>query len=102
MFNSRFSKTAELQKDFVSCIHISVTIKFCLLLDGCQKHIVIVTFILQMYGGEVAGKLITSLGKLFRAYLQLRGFTLGVEDILVTHHVSSSSISDFLTYCQPG
>ncbi|XP_041360150.1 uncharacterized protein LOC121376369 [Gigantopelta aegis] len=42
----------------------------------------------EMYGGEVAGKLITSLGKLFRAYLQIRGFTLGVEDILVTKHAN--------------
>uniref|UniRef100_U3DUQ3 DNA-directed RNA polymerase subunit n=1 Tax=Callithrix jacchus TaxID=9483 RepID=U3DUQ3_CALJA len=38
----------------------------------------------EIYGGEISGKVLTCLARLFTAYLQLyRGFTLGVEDILV-------------------
>ncbi|XP_069488274.1 DNA-directed RNA polymerase I subunit RPA1 [Ambystoma mexicanum] len=38
----------------------------------------------ELYGGETSGKLLTCLARLFTAYLQLyRGFTMGVEDILV-------------------
>uniref|UniRef100_A0A4W3IGW4 DNA-directed RNA polymerase subunit n=1 Tax=Callorhinchus milii TaxID=7868 RepID=A0A4W3IGW4_CALMI len=38
----------------------------------------------ELYGGETSGKLLTCLARLFTAYLQLyKGFTLGVEDILV-------------------
>ncbi|ELU12458.1 hypothetical protein CAPTEDRAFT_154177 [Capitella teleta] len=37
----------------------------------------------EIYGGPAAGKLLTSLAKLFTIFLQFRGFTLGVEDILV-------------------
>ncbi|KAM6924020.1 DNA-directed RNA polymerase I subunit RPA1 [Xenentodon cancila] len=38
----------------------------------------------ELYGGEISGKLLSCLARLFTAYLQLyRGFTLGVEDILV-------------------
>ncbi|ESP05212.1 hypothetical protein LOTGIDRAFT_152026 [Lottia gigantea] len=39
----------------------------------------------EMYGGNVAGLLLSCLGRLFNAYLKLRGFTLGVADILVTN-----------------
>ncbi|KAM4048816.1 DNA-directed RNA polymerase I subunit RPA1 [Anomaloglossus baeobatrachus] len=38
----------------------------------------------ELYGGETSGRLLTCLARLFTAYLQLyRGFTMGVEDILV-------------------
>uniref|UniRef100_H2RY51 DNA-directed RNA polymerase subunit n=1 Tax=Takifugu rubripes TaxID=31033 RepID=H2RY51_TAKRU len=38
----------------------------------------------ELYGGETSGNLLSCLARLFTAYLQLfRGFTLGVEDILV-------------------
>ncbi|XP_056295891.1 DNA-directed RNA polymerase I subunit RPA1 [Pseudoliparis swirei] len=38
----------------------------------------------ELYGGKTSGKLLSCLARLFTAYLQLyRGFTLGVEDILV-------------------
>ncbi|KAM7000703.1 DNA-directed RNA polymerase I subunit RPA1 isoform 2-T2 [Tautogolabrus adspersus] len=38
----------------------------------------------ELYGGQTSGKLLSCLARLFTAYLQLyRGFTLGVEDILV-------------------
>uniref|UniRef100_A0A1A8FWF2 DNA-directed RNA polymerase I subunit RPA1 n=2 Tax=Nothobranchius korthausae TaxID=1143690 RepID=A0A1A8FWF2_9TELE len=38
----------------------------------------------ELYGGQTSGKLLSCLAQLFTAYLQLyRGFTLGVEDILV-------------------
>ncbi|XP_061446852.1 DNA-directed RNA polymerase I subunit RPA1 [Rhineura floridana] len=40
----------------------------------------------EVYGGETSGKVLTALARLFTAYLQFyRGFTLGVEDILVKH-----------------
>jgi DNA-directed RNA polymerase I subunit RPA1 len=39
----------------------------------------------ELYGGIVASQLLSSLGRLFTAFLQLsHGFTLGIEDILVT------------------
>ncbi|XP_060077390.1 DNA-directed RNA polymerase I subunit RPA1-like [Ylistrum balloti] len=39
----------------------------------------------ELYGGAIAGKLLTYFGRLFTNFLQMiRGFTLGVEDILVT------------------
>jgi len=38
----------------------------------------------ELYGGAVAGQLLTALAKLFTTFLQYRGFTLGVEDILCT------------------
>lgn len=38
----------------------------------------------ELYGGKIAGKLLTCLGRLFMNSVQLTGFTLGVEDILVT------------------
>ncbi|XP_069127871.1 DNA-directed RNA polymerase I subunit RPA1-like [Argopecten irradians] len=39
----------------------------------------------ELYGGGIAGKLLTYFGRLFTNFLQMmRGFTLGVEDILVT------------------
>ncbi|XP_033736783.1 DNA-directed RNA polymerase I subunit RPA1-like [Pecten maximus] len=39
----------------------------------------------ELYGGGIAGKLLTYFGRLFTNFLQIfRGFTLGVEDILVT------------------
>ncbi|KAJ8306316.1 hypothetical protein KUTeg_016861 [Tegillarca granosa] len=44
----------------------------------------------ELYGGNVAGRLLTCLGRLFMIFLQLRGFTLGVEDILVTSQANRS------------
>lgn len=37
----------------------------------------------ELYGGKISGKLLSVLARLFTAYLQHTGFTLGVEDILV-------------------
>jgi DNA-directed RNA polymerase I subunit RPA1 len=37
----------------------------------------------ELYGGAIAGQLLTCFGRLFTTFLQLRGFTLGVEDILL-------------------
>ncbi|XP_062988010.1 DNA-directed RNA polymerase I subunit RPA1 [Elgaria multicarinata webbii] len=38
----------------------------------------------EVYGGETSGKVLTALARLFTAYLQFyKGFTMGVEDILV-------------------
>nr|CAG4647637.1 EOG090X00BV [Moina brachiata] len=38
----------------------------------------------ELYGGTCACRLLSSFSRLFTSYLQLRGFTLGVKDILVT------------------
>lgn len=39
----------------------------------------------ELYGGAVAGQILTCFGRLFISFLQIsRGFTLGVQDILVT------------------
>jgi len=38
----------------------------------------------ELYGGDIAGKLLTYLGRLFTTFLQMMGFSLGVGDILVT------------------
>lgn len=37
----------------------------------------------ELYGGQVSSHLLSSFAKLFTAFLQIEGFTLGVEDILV-------------------
>ena len=37
----------------------------------------------ELYGGHIAGQLLSSLGRVFTAFIQLRGFTLGVEDIML-------------------
>jgi DNA-directed RNA polymerase I subunit RPA1 len=37
----------------------------------------------ELYGGAVAGQLLTCLGRLFTTFLQIRGFTLGVEDVMI-------------------
>ncbi|XP_056410396.1 DNA-directed RNA polymerase I subunit RPA1 isoform X2 [Hyla sarda] len=45
----------------------------------------------ELYGGETSGKLLTCLARLFTAYLQLyRGFTMGVEDILVRPYADAA------------
>nr|XP_033807728.1 DNA-directed RNA polymerase I subunit RPA1 isoform X1 [Geotrypetes seraphini] len=56
----------------------------------------------ELYGGETSGKLLTCLARLFTAYLQLyRGFTLGVEDILVRPRadVKRQKIIEESTHC---
>uniref|UniRef100_A0A6I8RX97 DNA-directed RNA polymerase subunit n=1 Tax=Xenopus tropicalis TaxID=8364 RepID=A0A6I8RX97_XENTR len=48
----------------------------------------------ELYGGETSGKLLTCLARLFTAYLQLyRGFTLGVEDILVLPYADAQRLN---------
>nr|AAC99959.1 DNA-directed RNA polymerase I, largest subunit [Homo sapiens] len=58
----------------------------------------------EIYGGETSGKVLTCLARLFTAYLQLyRGFTLGVEDILVKpkRDVKRQRIIEESTHCGP-
>uniref|UniRef100_A0A3Q2I2F1 DNA-directed RNA polymerase subunit n=1 Tax=Equus caballus TaxID=9796 RepID=A0A3Q2I2F1_HORSE len=58
----------------------------------------------EIYGGETSGKVLTCLARLFTAYLQLyRGFTLGVEDILVKPKadVRRRRIVEESTHCGP-
>ncbi len=44
----------------------------------------------ELYGGSVSGQLLTCLGRLFTSFLQMRGFTLGVEDILLRPEMARS------------
>lgn len=37
----------------------------------------------ELYGGALAGQLLTCFGRLFTSFIQQRGFTLGVEDIVL-------------------
>lgn len=46
----------------------------------------------ELYGGGVANQLLSALGCLFTTFLQLHGFTLGVEDILVTPEVGVATL----------
>ncbi|XP_062934163.1 DNA-directed RNA polymerase I subunit RPA1 [Cynocephalus volans] len=58
----------------------------------------------EIYGGETSGKVLTCLARLFTAYLQLyRGFTLGVEDILVKPKadIKRHRIIEESTHCGP-
>ncbi|XP_039302189.1 DNA-directed RNA polymerase I subunit RPA1 isoform X2 [Solenopsis invicta] len=43
--------------------------------------------IYELYGGICASKMLSAFGKLFRMFLQCDGFTLGVEDILITRKI---------------
>ncbi|XP_015686989.1 DNA-directed RNA polymerase I subunit RPA1 [Protobothrops mucrosquamatus] len=48
----------------------------------------------EVYGGETSGKLLTALARIFTAYLQFyRGFTMGVEDILVKYKADQKRCS---------
>ena len=38
----------------------------------------------EIYGSEKAGELLTSLGRIFTMYLQLNGFTCGLDDLVLT------------------
>ncbi|XP_003799250.1 DNA-directed RNA polymerase I subunit RPA1 isoform X1 [Otolemur garnettii] len=58
----------------------------------------------EIYGGETSGRVLTCLARLFTAYLQLyRGFTLGVEDILVKPKADAKrqEIIEESTHCGP-
>ncbi|XP_015588786.1 DNA-directed RNA polymerase I subunit RPA1 [Cephus cinctus] len=39
--------------------------------------------IFELYGGSCSSKLLSAFGKLFQAFLQIHGFTLGIKDILI-------------------
>jgi DNA-directed RNA polymerase I subunit RPA1 len=38
----------------------------------------------EIYGSEKAGELLTSLARIFAVYLQMRGFTCGLDDLVLT------------------
>lgn len=40
-------------------------------------------FFCQLYGGTCSSKMLSAFGKLFQTFLQIDGFTLGIEDILI-------------------
>ncbi|XP_014487682.1 PREDICTED: DNA-directed RNA polymerase I subunit RPA1 isoform X2 [Dinoponera quadriceps] len=44
--------------------------------------------IYELYGGVCASKTLSAFGKLFQAFLQWDGFTLGIEDILITREAN--------------
>ncbi|XP_058804040.1 DNA-directed RNA polymerase I subunit RPA1 [Phymastichus coffea] len=39
--------------------------------------------VFELYGGDTSSKLLSAFGKVFQSYLQMIGFTLGIQDILV-------------------
>ncbi|XP_070528847.1 DNA-directed RNA polymerase I subunit RPA1 isoform X2 [Cardiocondyla obscurior] len=43
--------------------------------------------IYELYGGTCASKMLSAFGRLFQMFLQREGFTLGVEDILITQQI---------------
>ena len=38
----------------------------------------------ELYGPATAGKMLTALGRLFIKYIQFRGFTCRIDDLLLT------------------
>ena len=38
----------------------------------------------ELYGSEKAGELLTSLARIFTAFLQMHGFTCGLDDLVLT------------------
>jgi DNA-directed RNA polymerase I subunit RPA1 len=44
----------------------------------------------ELYGNEVAGKLLSSFSRLFTGYLQWYGFTCGFDDLLLTGKAESA------------
>jgi hypothetical protein len=38
----------------------------------------------EIYGSEKAGELLTSLARIFTAFLQMHGFTCGLDDLVLT------------------
>jgi len=39
----------------------------------------------ELYGPELTGKLISALAKVTQAFLQMRGHTCGLDDLIITH-----------------
>jgi len=50
---------------------------------GAKPH-GLVHAVYELYGATEAGKLLTTLGRLFTLFLQVRGFTCGIDDMLLT------------------
>ena len=46
--------------------------------------------VFELYGGAIAGRLLTSLGRLFTSFLQLHGFTCGIEHLLLTREADAA------------
>ena len=38
----------------------------------------------EIYGSEKAGELLTSLARIFTVFLQMHGFTCGLDDLVLT------------------
>jgi DNA-directed RNA polymerase I subunit RPA1 len=53
------------------------------LISGAKPH-GLVHAVYELYGATEAGKLLTTLGRLFTLFLQFRGFTCGIDDMLLT------------------
>jgi hypothetical protein len=45
----------------------------------------------ELYGGEVAGRTLTTLGRLFTRYLHARGFTCRIDDLLLSVRTQPSA-----------
>ena len=53
----------------------------------------------QLYSGEVCNLLLSALGRLFTSFLQLHGFSLGLEDILVKPEVCQVFVRCVMGVC---
>ncbi|XP_074641048.1 DNA-directed RNA polymerase I subunit RPA1-like [Tubulanus polymorphus] len=56
----------------------------------------------EIYGPEMAGSLLTCFARLFTIFLQLHGFTLGVEDILVRKNADEVRTDNMVSAAQCG
>ena len=52
----------------------------------CGKDFGLVHCVYEIYGGEVATQLLSAFGRLFTSFLSWKGFSLGIEDIIVQSH----------------
>ena len=48
-----------------------------------SKEFGLIHLVFEIYGGDVATALLSAFGRLFTSFLSWRGFTVGLQDILV-------------------
>jgi DNA-directed RNA polymerase I subunit RPA1 len=60
-------------------------------LSGAKPH-GLVHAVYELYGATEAGKLLTTLGRLFTLFLQFRGFTCGIDDMLLTQQTEKQRL----------
>ena len=51
----------------------------------------------ELYGAKIAGQVLTYLGRLFTHFLQIRGFTCGIDDMLLSAKAEATRIENAKT-----